>query len=244
MVSPLIFTCSWDDGHPDDLRLAEMLTRHGFAATFFVPSANSEGRKVMTAAEIRSLAEAGFEIGAHGADHLRLTRLAPEERRRQMFDDRRRLEDLLGSPIAGFCYPGGRHDRRTRRLAAELGFRYARTTQMFRLDAGSDPFAMPTTLQFHANGAAGYLRNWLRNRAGLARLRLARRCLAAGPAGGLRYALGQGGVFHLWGHSWEIDETRRWDSLAALLEEAAEVISPENRLTNREVANSARSAAA
>src|SRR5688500_11915407 len=32
-----IVTTSWDDGHPLDIRLAEMLARHGVAGTFYVP---------------------------------------------------------------------------------------------------------------------------------------------------------------------------------------------------------------
>jgi hypothetical protein len=30
-------TTSWDDGHPSDLRVAELLIKHGLRGTFYVP---------------------------------------------------------------------------------------------------------------------------------------------------------------------------------------------------------------
>ena len=58
MTTPALrFTTSWDDGHPLDLRLAELLATHGFSGTFYVPRGNREGRPVMTTAELRALTE-------------------------------------------------------------------------------------------------------------------------------------------------------------------------------------------
>src|SRR5262249_33112315 len=48
----------------------------------------------------------------------------------------------------------------------------------------------------------------------------------------LRRALDEGGVFHLWGHSWELDEADQWtrldEVLRAMKEIAADVLSLEN----------------
>jgi len=33
----------------------------------------------------------------------------------------------------------------------------------------------------------------------------------------LERTLSRGGVFHLWGHSWEIEQERQWDRLEELL---------------------------
>lgn len=231
-----VFTCSWDDGHPADLRLAEALAEAGCPGTFYVPLSNREGRPVMRPAEVRRLAGDGFEIGGHGLDHVRLTALPPDEAARQIADGRRRLEDLLGQAVEGFCYPGGRHDAGLRRLVAASGFRYARTTEMFRLDRGNDPLALPTTLQLYPHGSGACLRNWLRNGGGTARLRLARRFLAQGFDGVLDAAAAEGGVFHLWGHSWEIEERGLWPTLTALLASVTERIAAADRLTNRRIA--------
>jgi hypothetical protein len=37
-VSFAFLTASWDDGHPLDFRIADMLERYGLTGTFYVPS--------------------------------------------------------------------------------------------------------------------------------------------------------------------------------------------------------------
>ena len=55
-------TTSWDDAHPLDLRIAEMLARHNLSGTFYAP--RSAETEVMPLADLRELSR-GFEIGAH-----------------------------------------------------------------------------------------------------------------------------------------------------------------------------------
>lgn len=230
-------TTSWDDGHPLDLRLAELLARHGIRATFYVPAANSETRPVLTAADLRRLDADGFEIGSHTHDHVRLDRLAPPQIRDQIARGKDRLEQDLGHAVAGFCYPGGKGVARARNTVAALGFTHARTVEMFRLDAGSDPFARPTSLQFHPHGVAALVRNWGRQGGGMGRLRL---CLGCGLRPSLearlewlvQQAVARDGLLHVWGHSWEIEALGLWPLLDRFLATAAQAFAPARRLTN------------
>src|SRR5262249_53876406 len=134
--APASICLSWDDGHPADRKVAALMQHYGLRGTFFVPCNNSEGRAVMTAEDLRALRRDGFEIGAHGLDHRRLTHLAPAAAHRQIIDGKARLEDMLGEAVPGFCYPGGRHDAAIRAAVAGSGFLYGRTTEMFRLECG------------------------------------------------------------------------------------------------------------
>ncbi len=243
-----LFTTSWDDGHPLDLKLAEVLARHGVAGAFYVPVRNRADRPVMTAAELRRLAAMGFEIGSHTLDHRRLSGLSREEASRQMADGRAALEDVLGRPVTGFCFPGGRIGRWGAELARELGFTHARTTQMLRFDAGSDPLAVPTTAQIFPHRSAALWRNWLRHGGGVGRL-AALRTLAIPPGADPRPALAaalsalpglvpaRNGLLHLWGHSWEIEAHDLWRQLEDALSAAAAVFPPERRVDNRTVAD-------
>jgi peptidoglycan/xylan/chitin deacetylase (PgdA/CDA1 family) len=63
-----IFTTSWDDGHPLDARMAELLSLHEFQGTFYVPVSNREGLPVLGPEDLRRLGQ-GFEIGSHTIDH-------------------------------------------------------------------------------------------------------------------------------------------------------------------------------
>src|SRR5262245_15905834 len=72
----LLVTTSWDDGHPADLRVADLLDKHGLKGTFFIPCSNSEGRSVMCSSDVAELGRR-FEIGGHTQNHVSLTEIAP-----------------------------------------------------------------------------------------------------------------------------------------------------------------------
>jgi peptidoglycan/xylan/chitin deacetylase (PgdA/CDA1 family) len=243
-MAELSLVTSWDDGDPTDMRLAECLARHAVPATFFVPVRNREGRAVLQPAALRGLAEAGFEIGAHTLDHCRLSHLSRRDARHQIADGKHRLEDAIGSDVSGFAYPGGHPGLYGRAVAAEVGFRYARTNRMFCLSPGSDPFRIGTTAQFYPHRCGALMRNWLRGGGTFARLGLARRWMRAD---GFEHAIetvvalaaARGGVFHLWGHSWEIEAAGLWPILDRTLAGLAKAVPTTARATVRQLVSCA-----
>ncbi len=214
-------TTSWDDGHPSDLRVADLLDKHGLTGTFYVPCMNCEGRPVMGSREIVRLAQ-HFEIGGHTRNHVILTDLAPVLAAREISSNKARLEDLLGREVAGFAYVRGRHNRLVRRLVAEAGYGYARTTTNLMDRPGSSLFRVPTTAQFYPHSRSVLLRNYVRagpswpRAAVLARL-LRLRNLPDDLTTAARWCAASGGAFHLWGHSWELDQHELWDALDRFL---------------------------
>ena len=46
-MTAAVLCFSVDDGHPLDMRMADLLIKHGVQASFFVPSRNSEGQPVL-----------------------------------------------------------------------------------------------------------------------------------------------------------------------------------------------------
>jgi hypothetical protein len=55
----------------------------------------------------------------------------------------------------------------------------------------------------------------------------------------MRDVLSSGGVFHLWGHSWEIERTGQWPRLHEVLRRMSELFDPITRMTNGELCQSA-----
>jgi peptidoglycan/xylan/chitin deacetylase (PgdA/CDA1 family) len=214
---PLIVTTSWDDGHPSDLRLAGLLAKHGLQGTFYVPCTNSEGRPVMGAAQTAELSRQ-FEIGGHTQSHVDLTALAPQLAAEQIRSNKARLEDLLGREVGGFAYVRGRHNRVVRDLVDKAGFRYARTVKNLMSSPGRDRLQVPTTTKFFAHSTSTYIRNYLSGGPNLQRGRMLPAVLAQGDLA-LRVSRAAeacaafGGFFHLWGHSWELDEHGLWAEL-------------------------------
>lgn len=235
--SSALVTLSFDDGHPLDLRLAEMLTRHGFGATFYVPLTNVEGLPVMTSAQIRELYGAGFEIGSHTLSHCYLTRVDELTASTQIGEGKSRLEDALGEAVPGFCYPGGRYRPIHADLVRKAGFLYARTITNFHADVGENPYAIPVSIQLYPHPRDVYLRNFVRRGAWTQRARMLLVALAQGELLARLKALFDvaqrtHGVFHLWGHSWELEEFNGWSVLDEFLRYAAQSLPPERHLTN------------
>ncbi|RJG00019.1 hypothetical protein D3871_07455 [Noviherbaspirillum saxi] len=235
-----LFTCSIDDGHPSDMKTAELLQKHDLSGTFFVPIRNCEGDEVLSDEKIRELGRR-FEIGSHTYDHRYLKKVDIWQAYHQINDGKKYLEDVLGKQVNGFCYPGGRYRKRDVELVHACGFTYARTTMNLCFDAGNRPYEMPTTVQFYPHDRAVYLRNfagsgnWLRRANGLQ--------LAIQNGDWMRrmyamfdHAARTGGTFHLWGHSKQFDELDAWKQLDAFFAHVACQIATQNRLTNEELA--------
>ncbi len=235
-MNGLRFSVSVDDGHPLDLRVADLLDRHGLQATFYLPVSNAEGLPVMAPSDARRLARR-FEVASHTLSHRFLASLDDETARMQVNDGKRRLEDWLGAPVRGFCYPGGRYRRRHVAMVREAGFAYARTTQNLRFDAGRLPYEMPTTLQFYPHPRPVLARNLLSQGNRAARLPAFMTAMAGDHWLERAYRLlalaaRRGGVFHLWFHAIDLERLALWTALDCFLARAAERVPAASRVTN------------
>lgn len=236
----IVFTCSIDDGHPSDLKVAELLDKHGLNATFYIPINNEEGFPVMSPAQMRELGKR-FEIGSHTYDHCFLKYVPLAEAHYQISAGKQRLEDILGREVSGFCYPGGAYRPGDAEMVRACGFRYARTTKNLCFDAGDRPFEMPTTLQLYPHDRAVYLRNYARfgnwrERRDALQLALHHKSWVDRLYALFDYAAVRGRAFHVWGHSRDIDQFDGWHELDRFLGHVAGAVRKPDRLTNEQMA--------
>jgi peptidoglycan/xylan/chitin deacetylase (PgdA/CDA1 family) len=224
---PRIVTTSWDDGDPRDRKIAELLACRGISGTFYIPMSGYLKGPTLSRADIRALAADHFEIGAHSVSHKSLTRFADrKEVRREVTVCKNELEQLIGKEVPMFCYPNGRYDGAIIREVQNAGYRGARTTRMLSVTTLFDPFEMPTTLQAYPHRSTSYIKDLGRARSasGLWRftteLRDFRNWLDIGRRL-FSQVLERGGIWHLYGHSWEIDEHQLWSELSQMLDHVA-----------------------
>jgi len=222
MHNRTIVTTSWDDGDPKDLRIADLLRSSDLLGTFYVPVVGYQGKKTLSAADLRTLS-AGFEIGAHTVSHKSLTRLGPKELGHEVLACKHMLEQTLGHGVHMFCYPNGRYDAEVIREVKNAGYKGARTTRMLSLGADFLPFEMPTTVQAYPHPRTSYLRNLAKakNIPGLWNyITELSRMKSWVDLGKMLFSqvLEHGGVWHLYGHSREIDELGIWSDLREVLE--------------------------
>ncbi len=222
-----IVTTSWDDGDPHDLRVAELLAARKLPGTFYIPvkgHVKSHHRyQRMSPAQMRELDCHGFEIGGHGVAAPNLPSCNQEQLIVEVEGCKKCLEDDLGKRVAMFAYPRGRHNKKVIASLKSAGYAGARTTAMMALDLDFDPFRMPTSVHVFPHSRIDYLRNLVRVW-NLGRTWVYATHLRCGN-NWVEFAkltfdcvLADGGLWHLFGHSWEIDELRLWDGLAEVLE--------------------------
>jgi peptidoglycan/xylan/chitin deacetylase (PgdA/CDA1 family) len=238
----LAITTSWDDGHPLDLRVAELLAKHGLRGTFYVPLENS--RPTLDPANIRELARA-FEIGAHTVHHIDLTTLRSDRARAEICESKAGLEEITGMQCKVFCFPKGRYIGHHLAMTAEAGFSAVRTVELMSLDhprKENGLAVIPTTVQAYSHGPSAYLRNCMKRRRNLFT------CLRYAMGGDwtsvatsmLELALLRGGVFHVWGHSWEVEEFEQWKALDRVFATLAQVSQRASCMTNSELCTHVR----
>jgi peptidoglycan/xylan/chitin deacetylase (PgdA/CDA1 family) len=83
-----------------------------------------EGR-ILDPEELRALARAGIELGAHSVTHPDLSTLPFAEALEELRESRRALEGILDAPVETAAYPYGRYSEATRTAAGEAGFKVA-----------------------------------------------------------------------------------------------------------------------
>lgn len=227
-------TTSWDDGHPLDLRVAELMLKHGLCGTFYIPRSSPYSR--MSKSEMVELSQY-FEIGAHTLNHVNLTREGSRRAWQEIIGSKMWVEDTCGKPCVVFCPPGGRFGARHLEMATRAGYSGIRTVEMMSLSFPKrcGPLRiLPTTIQAHSHGLAPLLRNSLKRFriSGVLRsLRLS--VLPQWPRQAevlFGAALGCGGVFHLWGHSWELEDDE-WKALDEIFGRLS-VLAQANYLSN------------
>jgi peptidoglycan/xylan/chitin deacetylase (PgdA/CDA1 family) len=221
MEKTRIVTTSWDDGDYADLKVAELLKSSGVRGTFYVPI--NYRKRALDHSQLRSLASEGFEIGAHGFSHKLLWRLPPQELVKEIGPCRPILEDIIGKEVRMFCYPRGRYDASVVRSLQDAGYWGARTVRMLATRTAIYPFEMPTTLQIYPHHWLTYLKNVARAhrleslQTFLVQRRWLQSWLALAKAL-FDQVLEKGGIWHLYGHSWEIDRLGLWVELGEILD--------------------------
>jgi hypothetical protein len=163
------------------------------------------------------------EVAAGGVV-VQLERLVDATAQSEITGSKTWIEQLTGNSCAMFCPPAGRFGRQHEKMFSQAGFTGIRTVEFMSLDQPRlhhGLMEMPTTLQVFPHPRRNYMKNLLKRLAARSLFRylihgrsgewvlLARRLLDR--------AIATGGVFHLWGHSWEVEETQQWVQLEQVL---------------------------
>jgi len=138
---PVVLT--FDDGYADNYTHAfPLLRQYGFRGIFFVITDFLDRDGYMTWAQVKEMHKAGMEIGSHTLNHPDLSRLPPQQARRQLRESLLVLEARLGKPARFLAYPSGKYNPEVLRLAQEVGYQAAVATIHGDTHAASQLFQM------------------------------------------------------------------------------------------------------
>lgn len=139
---PLAIT--FDDGVDDTLPAIATLVEAGLSATAYVTTGALGERHWLDAAAVRALDALAddVEIGAHSVTHPRVDELSGAALQAEVRGSKAALEDVLGHAVAGFAYPHGAHDRRSRAAVVGAGYTHAAAVKDALSHPADDPFAI------------------------------------------------------------------------------------------------------
>lgn len=167
---------TFDDGYADFAdNVVPALRRHGFTATVFVIAERVGGhndwesggprKALMSAEQVRAVADLGMEVGSHGLLHQRLGAAEPATLAAEIRRSRTLLEDLVHQDVTGFCYPYGDVGEAAVTMVRDCGYTYGCAIRPHGL---AGPHALPRTYvgdrDHHLRLDAKRLRHRLRHR--------------------------------------------------------------------------------
>ena len=207
-------TLSYDDGVTQDLRLLEILNRHGVKAAFNLnPGLFGEEDKVTAGkkevSHIKLKAQdiiatyQGQEIAAHGYLHTSLYGCDSAVCVKEIMDSRAALEELLGRPITGYAYAFGANDETVVSAARQCGIRYGRTIHSTgKFDIPENFLLWNPTCHHDDERLFELLEEFLSDEPYFNFFSPAK-------------------LFYVWGHAYEFDQCDNWDRIEEFVEKAS-----------------------
>ena len=150
---PVVVT--FDDGYEGVWRNAlPVLQESGMAAVLFAIAGHLGGKnswdrqsggpelKLMGEGEVRELLAAGWELGAHTVNHLRLTTLSLKEAEVEIRESKTLLEQKFQTPVDSFSYPYGAHSPEICAKVRKTGYTAGVTIFSSAPSVTADPWRM------------------------------------------------------------------------------------------------------
>ena len=134
---------TFDDGYEDNLSVGlPVLEKYGIPATIFVVTSDVGKQRVvweeageklpgdmLSWEDLASLQSCGWEIGSHGAEHVRFHERTVEQQKQLISRSVEDIESKLGTVPISFAYPYGFYNKDTKSALRRSGIRFAVTTE-------------------------------------------------------------------------------------------------------------------
>jgi peptidoglycan/xylan/chitin deacetylase (PgdA/CDA1 family) len=207
--SKRIVTTSWDDGHLMDEKLASLLMKYGIKGTFYFSKCFVEKYGID---DLVKRLDKNFEIGAHTVTHRNLLNVTIQQAVTEIKESKKWLEELLHHRVDMFCYPYGKYNEQIIELVKKANFIGVRSLK-FDIMIPKNPYVFGVGC--HASNGSPLMR--LKSSLKFTKSLKSIIDWKVNAIKTFDYVLKNGGVWHLWGHSWEIEQKDEWEKLEDVL---------------------------
>jgi len=144
---PVILT--FDDGYEDAYQdVLPALNERKFSGVFFIITSSLGKPDYLTNDQLKEIAKAGMEIGAHTQTHPDLSITPVDIAKKEIEESKKELENIVGKKIYFFCYPSGKYNQETVDLVRQAGYVLAVNTKPEVLHSSSVPLEL-TRIRVH-----------------------------------------------------------------------------------------------
>lgn len=183
-------TMSYDDGPVYDRRLVEIFNKNGIRGTFHLNSGRFDSAGELKSSEIASLYK-GHEASVHTVTHPHLGTLPKETVIKEIMEDRKMLEKLVGYPVRGMSYPYGTYEEYVLEMLPMLGIEYSRTVvSTGGFDIPENFLLWPATCHHGASNL----------------MELGKKFVEMNEKARMR-------LMYVWGHSYEFHRENNWEKI-------------------------------
>ncbi|MDA1476848.1 polysaccharide deacetylase family protein [Bacillus sp. CLL-3-40] len=121
---------TFDDGYTDNYTKAyPILKEYGMKATIFMIGKSIGAKNHLTTKQMKEMSRHGVSIESHTINHVELSRLTVDQQKNEMTRSKKLFDGMFNQNTVMLCYPVGRYNSDTLRLAKEAGYQMAVTTE-------------------------------------------------------------------------------------------------------------------
>ena len=114
---------TFDDGKKSSLIAADLLNLKNMKGIFFVITGLIGRKDYLNKREINYLSDKGHIIGSHSHSHSSFDVLSDKKAEEELIKSKKILEEITGSKIFDFAFPGGKKKNHHTSLAKKIGYK-------------------------------------------------------------------------------------------------------------------------
>jgi len=207
---------SIDDGHPLDIRAAEILANKGIPTTFYIPIKNSTGRPTLNKKQIKYLSQnLLFEIGGHTYNHIDVTKVSIDKAKEEIKTGKEALEDIIGKKITSFAWPFGRYNHQLITLIKNIGFENSRSAVFINFNQLKTDSLWNPNLHIYPHSFIRDIKHCLK-KSDIYSFFIRLKNIKKTHIELVNVFKNTNKNYHFWFHSWEIDELNLWGIIKSL----------------------------